>query len=179
MFFKFPTMYLAGMEHIEAAVTRRAQATNVPFEEAFALMPRKELIEAAIEGMPWAAREAFINGRRVAAVREQRQTNSGPVMALRSEAMNTRNDTTLSPAEYTAAQRTFAQMAEPLTADQLDVCAKLGMTPEAYKLARDSELSAALPGCESSLDADEHAVCQALGMSEAAYAAEKKRLAGG
>jgi phage I-like protein len=92
--------------------------------------------------------------------------------------MNTQHGSNLSPTEYHAAQRTFAQMAAPLTADQLEVCAKLGMTPAAYKLARDSELNASLPGGAHSLTAGEREVCQALGMSETDYAAEKQRLAG-
>jgi phage I-like protein len=181
----FPVMCLAGMKHIEAAVTQRAQARNIPFDEALVSMPRKELFEAAIEGMPPAVREAFLNGQRVTALRQQQrqfeqpETKSGPLMALGTEAMNTQNRPSLSPSEHTAAQRVFAQIAAPLTTEQLDVCAKLGMTPEAFKQARDTELSASLPGGAHGLTDGEREVCGALGMSEADYAAEKKRLASG
>ncbi|MEI9950613.1 MAG: hypothetical protein WDO74_16955 [Pseudomonadota bacterium] len=182
----FPMMGMLGMKQIEAVVAQRAQASNATFEEALASMSRKDLIEASLEGMPSAVREAFLNGERIAASYRERQrraeqseTNREPLVALGTEApMNiTQNGTTLSTPEYTAAQRTFAQMAAPLTAEQLDVCAKLGMTPEAYKRERDTELSAALPGGAHGLTDGEREVCQALGMSEAAYAAEKQRVA--
>ncbi|HET7540695.1 MAG TPA: hypothetical protein VFK05_12510 [Polyangiaceae bacterium] len=85
----------------------------------------------------------------------------------------------MNQSETERAQALTAQMAAPLTAEQLDLCTKMGVTPEVFKAERDRELSEKLPGGAYGLSASERETCKLVGMSEADFAAEKKLLAGG
>lgn len=174
----FPIMCMAGMPHIEAVVAQRARSSCIPFDEAFAAMPKDDLLQAALEGMPAFAREAFLNGRRAIAQRQTQLTTRAAVQELKPKETSMTTGSTLSPTDYNSAQSIFAQIAAPLTADELSVCAKVGITPEAFKAERDRELNAKLPGGAYALTDSEREVCQKLGISEPDYAAEKKRLAG-
>jgi len=156
---------LAGFDRIHALAEHRAVAGRCTVEQAFSRLTHADVRQAVADSMPPAARAAFLAGPRRGDRPPLYRTTPAPLRAVASTERTHDMTTNLTPTETTAARAVFAQMAAPLNAGELAVCAALGIPEADYRAQRDEDLGKSLPGAV--LTADERVMASSLGLSAA------------